>query len=139
GSTRSAICREGGASSTHGELSSRSKYTAPVRRMARSTSERTSVFTKTLRTPDARTCASDGRTCRHNSQPGCKIKRTLAHGTDGRAQHTLGDLPTKKVKDMRNRMRIVGALALLATACGNKTEADAPAGGTPDQIGRAHV
>src|SRR5262245_7162164 len=48
GITLPAISRERGAAATHGELSSRSKYTAPVRRTARSTSERTSAFT-TLR------------------------------------------------------------------------------------------
>ena len=37
-----AISRDGGASATHGELRSKSKYTAPVRRTARSTSESTS-------------------------------------------------------------------------------------------------
>ena len=43
GITIAAISRDGGASATHGELSSKSKYTAPVRRTERSTSDRTSA------------------------------------------------------------------------------------------------
>ena len=49
GITLSAISRDGGASATHGELSSKSKYTDPVRRTARSTSESTSAVMSTLR------------------------------------------------------------------------------------------
>ena len=45
GITFPAISRESGAAVIHGELSSKSKYTAPVRRTARSTSDRTSAFT----------------------------------------------------------------------------------------------
>ena len=70
GITVAAISRDGGASATHGELSSKSKYTAPVRRTARSTSERTSAFTRTLarrtrghppRTPEQACAIPDGR------------------------------------------------------------------------------
>ena len=46
GITLPAISRDGGASATHGELSSKSKYTAPVKRTARSTSESTSAVTR---------------------------------------------------------------------------------------------
>ena len=68
GITVAAISRDGGASATHGELSSKSKYTAPVRRTARSTSERTSVVTHTLHAPDARASVPDarGRSSRHS-------------------------------------------------------------------------
>src|SRR5262245_47418261 len=45
GITVPAIAREGGASATHGEVRSKSKYTAPVSRTARRTSESTSVLT----------------------------------------------------------------------------------------------
>jgi hypothetical protein len=54
GITVPAISRDGGASATHGELSSKSKYTAPVRRTARSTSERTSAVMPALVGSDAR-------------------------------------------------------------------------------------
>ena len=53
--TVAAISSDGGASATHGEVNSKSKYTAPVSLTARSTSERTSAFAATryspLRTP----------------------------------------------------------------------------------------
>ena len=45
GITMPAISRDGGAWAIQGELSSKSKYTAPVSRTAPSTSERTSAFT----------------------------------------------------------------------------------------------
>ena len=59
GITLSAISRDSGASATHGELSSRSKYTAPLRRTARSTSESTSAVMRPLRGSDARASGSD--------------------------------------------------------------------------------
>jgi hypothetical protein len=43
GITFSAISRAGGVAAAHGELNSKSKKTAPVRRTARSTSDRTSA------------------------------------------------------------------------------------------------
>jgi hypothetical protein len=43
GITLAAISATGGASATHGELSSKSKNTAPVKRIARSTSDSTSA------------------------------------------------------------------------------------------------
>src|SRR5438105_5025792 len=60
--TTPARSRAGGASLTHGALSSKSKYTAPVNRTARSTSERTSVFTRETSPADERHNQPDGRT-----------------------------------------------------------------------------
>ena len=45
GITDATISRAGGISATQGELISLSKYTAPVRRTARNTSDKTSTFT----------------------------------------------------------------------------------------------
>ena len=93
GITFAAISRDGGASATHGELSSKSKYTAPVRRTARSTSERTSAFTPTLRAPDARASAPDREAGLGHWQTNGKTNRTFAHGSDVRSHRSVGDLP----------------------------------------------
>src|SRR4029079_5871044 len=70
--TVAAISRDGGASATHGELSSKSKYTAPVSRTARSTSERTSAFTPAARCPDGPASAA------HVAARGVHLQRSCA-------------------------------------------------------------
>jgi hypothetical protein len=80
GITLAAISRDGGASATHGELSSKSKYTAPVRRTERSTSDRTSAATPTPCGSDARSSGSDVRAGRSFIGMACTANRTLAHG-----------------------------------------------------------
>src|SRR5260221_7627136 len=90
--TFAAISHAGGVSATHGELRLKSKYTAPVSRTARSTSERTSAFTSRP-APDARAFGSDVWRWRRHWQTNGKANRTLAHGSDVGPRRTLGDTP----------------------------------------------
>src|SRR5690349_13963331 len=80
GMTRSAMSRAGGASMTQGEVNWKSKYTAPVRRTARSTSDKTSTFTVSCDEGDARANAPDARADRRRSRTMCKKNATVAHG-----------------------------------------------------------
>src|SRR3954447_17655276 len=80
GITFPAISRDGGASATQGELSSKSKYTEPVSLTARSTSESTSTFTRILQ--DGRACGPDGRPRRPHFRTNRERNRTLAHAID---------------------------------------------------------
>ena len=80
GITIAAISRDGGASATHGDVSSKSKYTAPVRRTDRSTFDRTSAGTPAARAPDARSSRSDGKAGWSFIRMAWQANRTLAHG-----------------------------------------------------------
>jgi len=79
GMTFAAISLDGGAANAHGGHTLNSKYTAPDKRTARNTSERTSVFMSHWRAP-AR--------LRHQDEPArgpqtiCKVKQTITHGVD---------------------------------------------------------
>ena len=76
-----AISLDGGASATHGEFNSRSKYTAPVNRTARNTSERTSAVISHPRLPDARASRSDGGADVPHLRTRGNTTRTTAHGS----------------------------------------------------------
>ena len=91
GITFAAISRDGGASATQGELSSKSKYTEPVSLTARSTSERTSTFTRTLQAED-RACDSDARAGPLHFRTNREANRTPSHAVDP-ARSVIPDMP----------------------------------------------
>src|SRR4029453_14040783 len=86
GSTLPIISRVAGAAATHGDVRSKWKYTAPVRRTARNTSERTSAPTAELAGTDARASVADGRHGGRHLQIGGNTNRTIAHGVAPRRQ-----------------------------------------------------